>query len=222
LQPDERVNWLAPLTMLLIVAFTYVVRYEQRFTMPYDFPSLLLYSLGLLAILRRNGWFLLLVLAVAVPNRETAIFLIPSWFWLEWREGRRFPAIAFGVAGAAIAELWRYWIAHTVRSAPQPYDFPWRNNLFSILVPTHWPQLLSIFGFLAIPMWLLRGCVTDPRLRALWISIAPFILAALIVGIWRETRIFGELSALAAVTFAMQLEHVLNPIGESTAAPVNG
>lgn len=210
LRPRERTSWLAPAMMLLIVAFTYVVRYEQRFTMPYDFPAVLFYSLGLLAILRRNGWLLLVILAVAIPNRETAIFLIPSWFWLGWKERNRVSAIAYGAAGVAIVELWRYWIDHLFHLTHQHYEFPFRNNLMSVVLPTHWAQLLSVFGFLAIPMWMLRSYITDSRLRALWFSTIPFLLAALIVGVWRETRIFGELSALAGVTFALQLEGFLS------------
>lgn len=217
--PQEEAAWLAPLMMLLIVAFTYVVRYEQRFTMPYDFPAILFYSLGLLAILRRNGWLLLVILAVAIPNRETAIFLIPSWFWLEWREGHKTAAVVYGAVGVAIAEFWRLWIDHLFHLAHQHYEFPWRNNLMSVVLPTHWPQLLSVFGFLAIPMWMLRGYITDSRLRAMWLSTIPFLLAALVVGVWRETRIFGELSALAGLTFAIQLEQILHGRGELTASP---
>jgi hypothetical protein len=48
-----------------------------------------------------------------------------------------------------------------------------------------------------------------PATENLWLSTLPFIAAALIVGVWRETRIFGELSAIAAVTFALQLEQVV-------------
>ncbi|HEY6413443.1 MAG TPA: hypothetical protein VIX42_07135 [Edaphobacter sp.] len=204
-----RTAWLAPLMMLLVVAFTYVVHYEQRFTMPYDFLSLLLYNLGLLAILRRNGWLLLAVLAVATPNRETVVFLIPVWFWLEWRESRRGSAVAFSLTGLTICLAWRREIANFLHSPQQPYNFPWHNNMVSVFVPVHWPQLVGIFAFLAIPIWMLRRYVTDPRLRDLWLATAPFIIAALAVGVWRENRIFGELSAMIGMTFALQLEQVL-------------
>jgi hypothetical protein len=209
IQPAPRTSWLAPLMMLLIVAFTYVVRYEQSFTMPYDFLSLLFYTLGVLAILRRSGWLLLLILVIAAPNRETAVFLVPMWFWMEWRAGRRISAAAYSLAGLLICFAWQREIAHILHASHQPYVFPWANNLVSIFVPVHWPQLLSVFAFLAIPMWMLRRTITDPRLKNLWLSTLPFIAAALIVGVWRETRIFGELSAIAAVTFAMQLEQVV-------------
>jgi hypothetical protein len=208
-QPGPRTTWLAPLMMLLVVAFTYVVHYEQRFTMPYDLLSLLLYNLGLLAILRRNGWLLLAVLAIATPNRETVVFLIPVWFWLEWRDGRRSPAVAFSVAGLAVWLAWRLEIAHFLHLAHPNYDLPWRNNMVSIIVPVHWPQLVDIFAFLAVPMWMLRHYVKDPRLKDLWLATVPFIVAALLVGVWRENRIFGELSAMVGLTFALQLEQVL-------------
>ena len=211
--PAPETTWLAPLITMLVVAMTYVVHYEQRYTMPYDQVSLLLYSVGLLAVVRREGGLLLLVMAVATPNRETAVFLLPAWFLLRWRGGRRAAAIGYSVMGLAIWGAWRVGIGRLLHEGRQQWDLPWRNNLMSLAVPLHWPQLLEVFGFLAIPMWLLRGTVTDRRLRGLWLGTIPFLLAALVVGVWRETRIFGELSALAGVTFAVQLEAVLRGRG---------
>jgi hypothetical protein len=207
--PAPSSSWLAPALMLVVVAFTFVVRYEQRFTFPYDFPSLLLFNLGLLAILARQGGLLLPLLAIAVPNRESAVFLVPVWLWLQWREGRRTSAIAYSLLGAAIFMTWRLEIKSILHTPDLPYEFPWLKNLHAILLPIHWPQLVSVFGFLAAPMWLLRGYVTDARLKAIWPALTPFALAALIVGVWYETRIFGELSPLVAVTFALQLERAV-------------
>ncbi|GGG92533.1 hypothetical protein GCM10011586_04060 [Silvibacterium dinghuense] len=207
--PEARTSWLAPLVMLLVMALTYVVRYEQRFTMPYDFLSVLLYTVGLVAIVRRQGWLLLLVLLAGIPNRETAVFLVPVWMWLEWRDGRKASAAVYGLLGLVIAIGWRLWIAHFLHTGQAQYEWPFRNNLTSMFVPVHWPQLLSVFGYLALPMWMLRREVRDERLRAMWVATVPFLAAALIVGVWRETRIFGELSALVAVTFAIQLEQKL-------------
>jgi hypothetical protein len=204
--PPPASSWLAPALMLLVVAFTFVVRYEQRWTFPYDFPSMLFFNLGLWAVLARRGWLLSIVLAAAIPNRESVLFLVPAWFWLEWRERRRVTALVYSAIGAAVYVAWYLEIKRILHTPKMPYDFPWAINLHSLMVPTHWPQLVSVFGFLAIPMWLLRGYVTDPRLKALWLSLTPFGLAAVIVGIWYETRIFGELSSLAALTFALQLE----------------
>ena len=206
--PAPETSWLAPVITMLVVALTYVVHYEQRYTMPYDQPSLLLYSVGLLAVARGWGWLLLAVMAVATPNRETAVFLLPTWFLLAWRDGRKVAAIAYGTAGLAIWAAWRVEIGRLLHEGRQQWHLPWKNNLISVVVPLHWPQLLEVFGFLAIPMWLLRGYVTDRRLRGLWLGTIPFLLAALVVGVWRETRIFGELSALAGVTFAVQVEAI--------------
>jgi len=209
--PPSHSTWLAPLLTMIVLSFTYVVRYEQDFMMPYDMLSVFLYTLGLLAIVNRSGWLFLLVMAVGTPNRETVLFLVPVWLWLEWREGRMFSALAYGFLGGAIWVAWRVEISHILRSAMAPYDFPWKQNFSSVIFPVHWPQLLSVFGFLAIPMWLLRDNVRDPRLRAMWVATLPFLLSALVVGVWRETRIFGELSALVGITFAIQLEEILAP-----------
>jgi hypothetical protein len=217
--PAPRAGWLACLLTLLVVTFTYVVRYEWRWSMPYDLLSLLMFTLGLLAVARRQGWLLLLVVAAATPNRETIVFLIPIWFWLAWREQRPIAACAYSLAAFAEWFAWRTAINHILGARPALYDFPWKKNLSVLYIPTHWPQLLSVFGFLLIPMWMLRSFVPDRRLHAVWLATGPYLLAALIVGIWYETRIFGELSALVGVTFAIELEAVLRT---SIALPVPG
>ena len=218
-EPSARTTWLAPLLTLLVVAFTYVVHYEQRFTMPYDMPSLLLFNLGLLVIVQDSGWLLLLVLAVAIPNRETAVFLAPIWFWLAWQRGRRYAAVLFSVAALAVALAWRFAIAHLLHRTAEPYMFPWRTNLASLVSPIHLPQIACALGFLAVPLWMLRGYLADRRLRAIWFAAIPFFASALIVGIWKETRIFGELSALAGLTFAVQLEAILIPLASFELRP---
>jgi hypothetical protein len=207
--PLTRASWFAPMISLLIVAITYVVRYEQRFTMPYDIPSLLLFTLGLLAIVRRQAVLLLILIAIATPNRETALFLLPIWFWIEWKEDRRHSALIYSAAGAAIWFSWRVAISHILHRV-QPYSsgLEFKNNFSSLLMPSHWPQLLSVFGFLAIPIWMLRHQIADQRLRVIWQATVPFLLSILVLGIWRETRVFGELSALAGITFAMEVERV--------------
>jgi hypothetical protein len=206
--PAPRSSWLAPLLTLLVLSFTYVVRYEQRFTMPYDLLSVFLFTLGLLMIIQRRGWALLLIMLVAAPNRETALFLVPVWFWMEWRERRLASALAYGLIAGAIWVAWRMEINHLLGSA-MLYDFQWQQNFRTAVNPIHWPQLFSVFGFLAAPMWLLRGYVTDPKLRATWIALIPHLVAALVVGVWRETRIFGEFCPLVGITFAIQIEQVL-------------
>ncbi|HEX6509850.1 MAG TPA: hypothetical protein VF221_19670, partial [Chloroflexota bacterium] len=187
------------------ISFTYVVRYEQRFTMPYDQLSVFLFTLGLLMIVQRRGWALLLVMLVASPNRETAIFLAPVWFWMEWRERRRASALAGGLMAVAIWAAWRVWINHLLGSG-MAYDYQWQQNFRTAVNPIHWPQLFSVFGFVAAPMWMLRRYVTDPKLRAVWFALVPHLVAALIVGVWRETRNFGEFCPLVGITLAIQIE----------------
>ena len=55
---------------------------------------------------------------------------------------------------------------------------------------------------------MMRDFATDLKLKAVWVSLVVFVAAALTVGIWRETWIFGELSVVVGITFAMQLEAI--------------
>lgn len=206
--PQPILPWLAPFLLLWIVAITFVVRYDQRVVLPYDFVALLLFNLGLLACLDRSVWLFLLVLLVGTYNRETTVFLVPVWIACNWQIQRN-RRLAVAAAGVLIWIAVKLHLKALVHGASAGLQFNWNWNLAAILLPHHWAQLLSIGGFLVLPMWLRRDLVSDRRLRLVWLGCIPFLLADLIFGVWNETRIFGELSALIACTAALQFEQLL-------------
>jgi hypothetical protein len=200
--------WLAPLLLLWVVAITFAVRYDQRVVLPYDFVALLLFNIGLLACLDSRIWLFLLILLVGTYNRETTVALIPIWLACNWTVS---AAKKYGVAVAAVV-VWTAVKLHLkalVEGAPAGLQFNWNWNLAAVLLPHHWAQLLSVGGFLVLPMWLRRDLIADPRLRLVWLGCVPFLLADLVFGVWNETRIFGELSLLIACTAALQFEQLI-------------
>ena len=70
--------------------------------------------------------------------------------------------------------------------------------------------MLSAGGYLALPMLLRRDLIRDRRLRMLWLGLALFIASDLVFGLWNETRIFGEVSPILAVTASLQIEQFLS------------
>ena len=216
--PSVLLPWLAPALLLWIVAITFTVRYEQRLYMPYDFVSLLLFSIGILACVDRRAWLFLLVMAAGTYNRETTIFLVPVWLAATWGRSHRALSLGAAVAGVVLWLLVRHQIHGWVGDASSGLMVDIKRNL-TLLLPHHLAQVFSVGGYLAIPMLLRRHLVSDRRLQLLWWGLAPFIASDLAFGLWNETRIFGELSLALAGTAALQFEQHLRKWNFDEARP---
>jgi NADH:ubiquinone oxidoreductase subunit K len=217
--PSTLFPWLAPALLLWITVCTYIVRQEQSIYYPYDFLSALLFTVGILGCVDRRPVLFVLAVLVGSYNRETVVFLLPIWLacnlvktrWITTLSTTVLALLAW-VAARAQIETW----VHPVATG---WIIPWRVNL-SMLLPHHWPQLFSVGGFLPILIWLRRDLIEDRTLRRVWLGAVPLLLANLAAGWWTETRIFGEVNVLIAVTAALQFEQHLrrNPIPASAAA----
>jgi hypothetical protein len=208
--PTSFFTWLAPFVLLWGIACTYAIRYESRFYMPYDLPALLFFSLGLIACVERRTLLFLAVLLVGTYNRETTIFLIPIWLCYNWREHspNKLKLWLAPMAGAFLWLLVKLHIRHLTHAAPSGLGITlnWRI----MLLPHHWPQNASIAGFVIWPVLLFFSkLVRDPRLKLVWLGYIPIVLVALVCGWWNETRIFGELIPLVAITAAIEFEQYI-------------
>jgi hypothetical protein len=203
--PPAMFAWLAPALLLWMMALTFIVHYEQQLTMPYDFPAIVFFTVGILACMERRAIVFLAVMLVATYNRETSLFLLPIWLACAWDE-RRTQAILVACAGLAEWLLVRMQVVRWAHATTSGLAVPWRRNLTLVLHPQHWPQLLCVAGLIALPMWLGRGLIEDQRLRRVWLGASAFLLGVMVFGVWNETRILGELVPLAACTAAVQFE----------------
>ncbi len=207
--PPVLLPWLAPALLLWVVAITFVVRYEQRLYMPYDFVSIVLFSVALLACVDGRWWLFLPVMIGATYNRETTLFLVPVWLACTWTRRRRAVPAATAVAAVVGWVLVRYQIHGWLGETSSGLMVDLRRNL-TLLLPHHLAQVFSAGGYLAIPMLLRRDLIGDVRLRLVWLGLALFVVSDLAFGLWNETRIFAELSLVIAVTAAIQFESFLH------------
>jgi hypothetical protein len=199
--------WLAPWLLLWITLCTYVARDEMAIYYPYDFLSALVFAAGIVFCIEYRPLLLILAIFAGSYNRETAVFLLPIFLLCNWHKCRwkTFFWAAIGLATFGVARIQIHGWTHHASSG---LTIPWRINLLSLL-PHHLPQLFSVGGFLCIPMWTRRDLVCDALLRRIWLGVLPLIVSDLIFGWWDETRIFGELNVIFAVTAAIQLEQYL-------------
>ncbi len=173
---------------------------------PYDIPSVLLFTIGLLLIYEcRWSWFFPLFV-VATLNRETSIFLaVVSLFVLFDRYPRRTLAAIVGAQVAiwvAIkAFLWvlyqqNRWMGYGL------YQFQLKVNALTLLTyPIKGIIALATWGclWLAVVIWHRR--IRDVQLkRTLW-TVPVFIAGMMFAGFVIELRIYGEVLPIVLAAF---------------------
>ena len=222
--PARIFPWLAPWIFLWVIACTFVLRYESRFYLPYDLISILFFTIGVIACVKFRSLLLLLVIAAGTYNRETTVFLLPIWLACNFTRNRTklFSTAALALIVFALVKLQILrWLGHPASGLFLVMSVNARLMLF----PHHWPQLTSVGGFLLLPLWLGRRLLRDPLLKRVWLGYLPWVIVALAFGWWNETRIFGELTALIAVTAAIEFEtylrsHNFTPISSQDSLPI--
>jgi hypothetical protein len=145
--------------------------------------------------------------------------LLPVWLILNWKSNRG-AALLGSCIGFLVWLAVKFHIHNLVHGQPAGIGTAWRWDLAAIIFPHHWAQTLSVGGYLAMPIILFRRLIKDERLKRMWVGCSVFLLCVLIFGTWNETRIFGELSALVAVTAATEFEEFVRQTDRFTAAPV--
>lgn len=196
------VTSVAALSLLTLLPFNY---YPQPF-FPSDVPSILLFTLGLIFVYRRNWLAFYPLFAIATLNRETSLLLVVVCGLVLFDiYGRRRWAVLIAsqlVIWAAIkAALWalyrgNLWIGH------QPVWFPLDINLRMFMADgLKTFLLLAMWAGLLLAIVVLRRWLRDEWLRrTLWTIPVSFASTAAI-GFIAEMRIDGEVLpiALAAV-----------------------
>lgn len=174
---------------------------------PDSFVELLLFSLGCRAVARRQDWWLGVVLAIGMLNRETTGFLALLWAANRWGEPVRREAwlTAAGYAGivagvyAGIRLLrgfqhYRYWMLaenlQVVQLLPQGFD-PYLR-----IAGLFWLALLAVPAALSI--WAVRQPDTPAFLRASTITAAAFLAVSLMLAAIIEVRVLTPLLPLLA------------------------
>lgn len=210
-----------PLTLLMIAA-TYALSTMHRLRFIYDLPSLGFFAAGLALIYFRKprAWFAVLFL-IATVNRETTLFLLLFLVLRVWTDaGPKFAGARAFVSlrwlsrgdGVLLSSLlaswagWHVWVAHHFAANPSESKPRLLLNLWTILFPTSWLQLVSCFAFCGPLLLVYRRSLTDPVLRAWFLVLPVWGVFMLHYGVLMETRIFGELIPYIACVVALGVE----------------
>jgi hypothetical protein len=208
-----RHRWLLWAMLLVVLYASYAARFEQALWYPYDVPHLVLFGAATLFLLNDEPLPFAAIMAVDVFLRETSVFLIGIAFLVHFRSTR------WRVTAVLTAALWgvsRLLGQHLYPANPfEPNAVPW----YRMAAPWHWPQLLSIAGFLWIPVLLGRHYLS-PRQRLTLYGATAAMLLTFFFATWNETRAWAEWSVLFAALAALELEAGFAVPGQSAPLPV--
>jgi hypothetical protein len=203
--------WLLWALMLAILYASYAARYEQCIWYPYDIPHLVLFGIATIFLLTNRPLPFVIAFAFDAPMRETSVFLIALALTVHFRSK------AWRIAAAVCAILWtltRLLAQHLYPNRAHQWNaVHWYNQI----KPQHLPQLLSIAGFLWLPVWLGVKYLTRPERRALYAATA-MILFTFFFATWNETRAWSEWTVLYAILAAVQIERTFaqaSPVANS-------
>ncbi len=211
-------SWAALLT-LYMAYFNLVDVYGLSYSLPYDVPSLALFSLGVWLVFARRYWLLLPVFLVGTLNRETFCFItiflvLYAWFGADNPESRAAAMRRIAPHVVLQAIVWialRLWLHHHfLRNGFEAgqqggfFDLHFAHNLKSLLNPLQWPLLFGLFGF-TLPLLIhsYRWIGDHALARSVAILLPLWALAMLIVGVVVEIRVFDELTVFLVPCIAL-------------------
>ena len=200
--PDRVVCSTAALTLFAVLPFNY---FNLPYY-PYDIPSVLFFTLGVILIYEQKWrWFFPLFIAATV-NRETTIFLaVVTVFVLFDRVSPKALALLAGsqvaIWTAIKAALWviyadNRWMGYGL------YQFQLKVNLATLVErPLKSVMALATWGclWMAVVIWHKR--IRDPFLRRTLWTVPVFIAGMFFVGFIIELRIYGEVLPIVLAAF---------------------
>jgi hypothetical protein len=199
------ITLLYPLTIQYVVWDTYPIFYY-----PYDIPSVLFLTLGLIFLYEKSWTRYYVLFVVATFNRETSCFLTIAFLATSFRrESLRDLAIHCGFQLAIWVSVkgLLYHLFSANASAPNSiaglFDDNVLLNMHRLSSPAAYLSLLSIVGFLWLPTLLSFRLIRDDFVRRSLIVCLPFFVGMLLVGNIVETRIFGELIPIVLSAFLL-------------------
>ncbi len=176
----------------VMIAFTFRNHYYH----PWSFWESAFFALGLLLIHRRRYWLAAALSLVALANRETAVFLLVAFVFVEWPNG---PGLRVAVGTLVVWVALFFALHHAVGYAPSTVTFDEivANNRSNL-----WFSILLNVLIVGVPLPLIwRGLAASPFLRRAALML-PFYLGLLLaVGYWWEIRYW--ITALPVVVPAL-------------------
>ena len=204
--PSE-INGIASFGIFLVLPFHYLL--FPTFYYPYDIPSVCVFTYCTALIYQKNWLLLYPVFIFGAFNRETVIF-IPLLLVLT--SFRRIPASSLWIHVCSLSFIWiaiklLLFFLFLKNPGASFIETHMMLNLHKLAKLSFYPVLLSIFGFLWIPVFLWISLIQNDFIKqSLWL-FPIFYIVVFATGNLDELRIFGEISGIVLAAFVLILYH---------------
>ena len=209
--------WVCPALAVTAFYASYAARADANIWSPYDLPHAALFTGMSFAVLLENGWLLGVLFLLDVPKRETAIYIVPCLLAVAYARGTLRRVLPLAGMMSLFWVLVRVAISRHFAHNPSETGMHYHEDFHAISQPRHWPQLLSTFGFLALPILLNLQRLSRVH-RAFLAGALPGVLFSIVFGVWYETRVWAEWNGIAAFFAFCILLHYLGEPGTLPAA----
>lgn len=182
--------------------FTYAVSY------PWDLPALFFAGCGLHAIASRRFWQLALVIAIGTANKETTLYLIAGWAFVNWSKEWRQAVRTCGLAAIWITvyvacRAGRPGDDTTQGMVTGQFDYLLDNvqELFLLLRSSPYENIYLVGAIHLAAMVTWKRMPAD--LQRLYLATPLFLLPIFILGYIVEVRLFNDILPLGATATAL-------------------
>jgi len=195
------------LTLFIILPYQYIFYSWSLGAIyyPYDIPSVLFFTLGLILIYKKNWPIYFPVFIIATFNRETTIFLTFIYFVTTIKKNNMIPVLFHCISQLIIWIFIKKYLAVLYAGNPGPGFFMnfFFVNWAAITNPVNAVRVASSFGFIWIMVLYDFKLITDEFVKRSLIVVIPFLLGMFIVGNVIELRIYGELIPVILSAFLL-------------------
>ncbi len=206
----KRLAAILSFSLFLALPFNFLLNRTLALRYPSDLPAILLFTLGLILIYKKNWLLFYPLFIIATLNRETTCYLTVVYLCTSIGRERPKQIIIHILSQALIWVEIKYYLYHLYIA--NGGDAFWQTHLsenFNLLMtPRAYPQFLSNFGYLWIPTLAFWRIIPDQFVkRTVWL-IPLFFLGMFFIGNMYELRIYGELIPVVLTAFLLILKEL--------------
>jgi hypothetical protein len=171
---------------------------------PYDTPSLLFFTLGIIFIYKRRWIPYYILFAIGTLNRETTCFLAFIYLFVTIGKESKQKIAIHCLAQFIVWMAIKYSLYKVYAGNPgQPFQGGVALNMGLLTTPSLYHYMFSNLGYLWIPTLIFFGCIGNDFLRRSLLVVFPFLFGNFLIGQFVELRGFGELIPVLMPAFAV-------------------
>ncbi len=211
---ERRIAGILSMSVFLALPYNLILDRVLALRYPYDIPSILFFTLGLIVIYRKNWLLFYPLFIISTFNRETSCFLTVICFSVA--VGReKWSSLSLHVLAQLL--IWcaiKRWLYLVYLSNPGDALCLWniRSNIDILTQPRAYPLLLSNLCYLWIPVLIYWRHIPDYFLRRTVAVIPVFFAFMFLVGNMWELRIYAELIPIVLSAFIIILKELLKKV----------